>query len=431
MIILIVEDDAGLAELIKEKVEECGYQTAVVNSAVDAIAWISGCAPYIMLLDYTLPDMNAKEFIAELYSRGVSLPSFIISTGQGDERIAVDMMKLGARDYILKDSQFLDLLPEVIRRVVNEIENEKKVEENKQRLENVIQSAQLGTWEWNVQTGEVILNERSAEIIGYTLDELMPVRNKTWIKLAHRDDVKTSYELLKKHFAGDCEYFEFESRMKHKNGNWIWVLNRGKVIERDTDGKPLRMFGIYMDVTEKKVMYEKIQELSIRDPLTNMYNRRYIFERLEIIVMEFLREHKNFTVSIIDIDYFKNVNDRYGHQAGDLILAEFAGIISSNLRPYDLPGRYGGEEFIIISKNAGKVQTGSKIERILDIVRNKKFFYKENEISFTFSCGISESSEFENVTVAALIEAADKRLYEAKNTGRNKVILNSGHSNPL
>ncbi len=424
MIILIVEDDTGLADLIKEKVEECGYKTAIVNSAAEAMNWLLMYTPYFMLLDYTLPDMNAKEFITELRGNGLYIPSFIISTGQGDERIAVDMMKLGARDYIIKDKNFLDLLPEVIRRVVREIENEKKAKEHKERLENVIQSTRLGTWEWNVQTGEVILNERSAEIIGYTLEELMPVRNQTWLKNVHPDDLKSAYELLKLHFAGELDYFEFESRMKHKDGRWVWVLNKGKVIEWQKDNKPLRMFGIYMDITEKKEMYEKIQDMSIRDPLTNIYNRRYIFDRLEVIVAEFLRERKNFTVSIIDIDYFKKVNDKHGHQAGDFVLKEFADIISGSLRPYDLSGRYGGEEFIIVSMNSGKDQTRLKIERILDIVRNKKFIYKDKEISFTFSCGISESSELEDVSVASLIETADKRLYKAKNSGRDMIVIN-------
>ncbi len=423
--IFIVEDDEGLSELIREKMEECGYSTASAKSAGEAFEWLSSNTPYIMLLDYTLPDMNAKEFIAELKREKKPVPSFIISTGQGDERIAVEMMKLGARDYIIKDSQYLEMLPEIIRRAAKEIENEQKVEEQKVRLENVIEGTHLGTWEWNVQTDETILNERSAEIIGYTLDELIPVSSRTWLEHAHPDDLKQSEVLLKKHFRGESEYFEFENRMKHKNGKWVWILNRGKVIEWDSESKPVRMFGIYMDITEKKEMYEKIQELSIRDPLTNIYNRRYVFERMESIVSEFHRESKNFTVSIIDIDHFKNVNDSFGHQAGDLILKEFSAIISSNLRPYDLLGRYGGEEFIIVSLNVNREQTRSRVERILNIIRDKVFVFNENEIRITFSCGITESYELDVVSVSALVEAADERLYEAKNSGRNKVVISS------
>lgn len=299
----------------------------------------------------------------------------------------------------------------------------KKIEEQKHRLENIIDGTHLGTWEWNIQTGETVFNERWAGIIGYTLDELAPVSIETWIKYAHPDDLKESDELLKKHFNNESDYYDFESRMLHKNGSWVWVLDRGKVIERDSDGKPLRMFGTHADITEKKQLQEKIKEISIRDPLTNIFNRRYIFERLEIALSEFIRKNRIFTVSIIDIDHFKNINDSFGHQAGDQILIEFSEVLSSNLRPYDLLGRYGGEEFIVVSMNANKEQSGSAIERILSVVRNKTFIFNNNEIKLTFSCGISESVGHNNISVENIIGKADERLYEAKNTGRNKIVI--------
>lgn len=170
---------------------------------------------------------------------------------------------------------------------------------------------------------------------------------------------------------------------------------------------------------------QRLKEISIRDPLTNIYNRRYIFERLEIIIVEFFRENKVFTISILDIDHFKKINDKYGHQAGDFILKEFTQIISDNLRPYDLLGRYGGEEFIIVTMNSNKEQTKSNIERIQNIIRNKTFVYDNSYIKFTFSCGISENIEhdIENKSVEDIIGKADERLYEAKKTGRNKVII--------
>ena len=138
MIVLIVEDDKGLVELVTEKVQEAGYETSDVHSAHDALDWLNGHTPYMMLLDYSLPDMNAKEFLTQLQKKEQPLPPFIVSTGQGDERIAVEMMKLGARDYIIKDSLFLERLPEVIKRVAREIENENKrmqAEAEKEELE--------------------------------------------------------------------------------------------------------------------------------------------------------------------------------------------------------------------------------------------------------------------------------------------------------
>jgi PAS domain S-box-containing protein len=93
----------------------------------------------------------------------------------------------------------------------------------RQRLKNIIDGTRLATWEWNVQTGETIFNERWAEMLGYTLAELQPTSIETWEKLAHPDDLAESDRLLQKHFAGESDFYSFESRMRHKDGHWIWV----------------------------------------------------------------------------------------------------------------------------------------------------------------------------------------------------------------
>lgn len=300
----------------------------------------------------------------------------------------------------------------------------KKIEEQKNKLQNVIEGSRLGTWEWELKSGEFIVNERFTEIFGYIKEELMPIRIETWIRYTHLDDLKKSYDSLKRHFKKVSKYYSAEFRMKHKNGEWVWILSKGKVIEWGEEGQPVKMFGTHSDITEKKQLEEKIKENSIRDPLTNIYNRRYIFKQLEFLFLEFLRTERNFIVSIIDIDYFKSVNDRYGHQAGDFTLREFAQIIKKNIRSYDLFGRYGGEEFIIISKNINKEETTLMVERILDIMRDHEFRYYENRIKFTFSCGISGCGEIEKdkISVEKIIEKADERLYIAKNKGRNRVV---------
>lgn len=123
---------------------------------------------------------------------------------------------------------------------------------NNHRLSGIIKGTQSGTWEWNVQTGEVFFNERWAEIIGYTLDELCPISIDTWLKYAHPDDLIISINLLQKHFSGELDYYEFETRMKHKNGSWVWVLDRGKVISWTNEGLPLIMLGTHQDITERK-----------------------------------------------------------------------------------------------------------------------------------------------------------------------------------
>nr|WP_280921213.1 PAS domain S-box protein [Methanolobus bombayensis] len=141
---------------------------------------------------------------------------------------------------------------------------EKELLEERKRLANIIEGTNIGTWKWNIQTGETSFNERWAEIVGYTLDELAPTNIQTWAELSHPDDLKEAEMLLRKHFEGELDYYEYEARLQHKNGEWVWVLDRGKVIEWDEEGKPLLMYGTHADITEKKRAEARFAEENIR-----------------------------------------------------------------------------------------------------------------------------------------------------------------------
>lgn len=130
--------------------------------------------------------------------------------------------------------------------------NQRTIKDQMQQFEKIIEGTNIGTWAWNVQTGETVFNERWAEIIGYTLEELHPVDINTWMKYAHPDDLIKSGEALQKHFAKETEFYECESRMKHKDGHWVWVLDKGQVMEWSDDGKPLWMYGSHIDITATK-----------------------------------------------------------------------------------------------------------------------------------------------------------------------------------
>jgi PAS domain S-box-containing protein len=135
---------------------------------------------------------------------------------------------------------------------------EQKLISERQRLANVIEGTNAGTWSWNVRTGETSFNERWAQIAGYTLDELNPVSIRTWEKLTHPDDLKKSGELLKQHFSGKLPYYDCECRMKHKEGHWVWVHDRGQVINWNDDGTPQMMFGTHSDITYAKKVEEDL-----------------------------------------------------------------------------------------------------------------------------------------------------------------------------
>lgn len=150
-----------------------------------------------------------------------------------------------------QSKQVIYIIPE--GRPVQEIIDTKK------RLQSVIEGTNVGTWEWNVQTGATIFNNRWAEIVGYTLEELAPISIDTWVKLAHPEDLLESERRLKECFEKRTEFYEFDARMKHKKGHWVWVYDRGKVFEWSDDGKPLMMYGTHQDMSERKKREEALR----------------------------------------------------------------------------------------------------------------------------------------------------------------------------
>lgn len=120
----------------------------------------------------------------------------------------------------------------------------------REKFDDIITGANLGTWRWNVQTGEALFNERWAQMLGYSLAELAPVSIDTWLMLTHPDDLVVSNGLLEQHFRGQLEFFENQCRMKHKRGHWVMVLARGRVISYTPEGNPLWMSGTHGDITE-------------------------------------------------------------------------------------------------------------------------------------------------------------------------------------
>lgn len=119
------------------------------------------------------------------------------------------------------------------------------------RARLVIEGTGVGIWQWNVQTGETVFNERWAEIAGYTLEELSPVSIDTWMGLAHPDDLAESEALLTAHFSGVAKNYDYKTRMRHKQGHWVWVHDRGQVFEWTPEGEPLLMYGTHADITRE------------------------------------------------------------------------------------------------------------------------------------------------------------------------------------
>jgi len=139
---------------------------------------------------------------------------------------------------------------EEINAILNKANNMLRIEH--ERVTNIIEGTNAGTWEWNVQTGETVINKRWAEIIGYTIEELSPLSNDAREKFINTEDLEEYYKQLNRVFAKEIDYYDVEFRKKHKDGSWVWVNDRAKVISWTPDQKPFLMSGTNTDITERK-----------------------------------------------------------------------------------------------------------------------------------------------------------------------------------
>lgn len=167
--------------------------------------------------------------------------------------------------------------------------------------------------------------------------------------------------------------------------------------------------------------FEQQYRLATTDGLTELYNHRYFQEQIRMQVEQSKRYNHNFSLIIIDIDFFKKFNDTFGHQSGDAVLRQVAQTVKKNVRSTDIVCRYGGEEMSIILPNTGKDEALSTAQKICERVASKKFkLAGDKETNVTISLGVS-TFPYDGDSASSIIEAADKRLYNAKNNGRNQV----------
>ena len=141
-------------------------------------------------------------------------------------------------------------------------EMERTLAEERERLAGIIDGTNVGTWEWNIETGKTQFNERWAEIIGYDLKEISPTSIQVWERLTHPDDLIKCYGLLEKHFDFQTSHYEAELRMRHKDGHWVWVLDRGKVSSWTPDGRPFVMHGTHQDITDRKTAEAELRRVN-------------------------------------------------------------------------------------------------------------------------------------------------------------------------
>jgi diguanylate cyclase (GGDEF)-like protein len=320
--LLIIEDDADQQDLIRETLEDHFGRGTVIAVDSRKAALLQDLSSFnLILTDYNLPDACGMDLLDELRTR-CNTPVIMV-TGENVGHIAVDAIKRGATDYVVKLGDYLFTIPLVIE------------------------------------------------------------KNLTMAK------VKQENEVLRK---------ELESTL-------IELKSKNEQLETSL---------------------KTVQQMAATDPLTGLYNRRHFGRVLEQLFAEAQRYETDLSCVMIDVDGYKQINDKHGHQIGDHLLITASKVISANLRRMDVAARYGGDEFVILLPHADTREAASVAQRVRDDFYHASASVLKTGAGVRLSIGIGSFKLNSPVGHEQLIAFADKALYRAKETGRNRIVVCEG-----
>jgi len=277
-------------------------------------------------------------------------------------------------------------------------------------------------WDWNIQTDEVQYSKLWKEMLGYSDQDILPT-NDEWSSRVHPEDQLYVRNTMQAYLEGITEIYVVEYRLRCKDNSYKWILGRGMIVNRSKDGKPLRMIGTHTDISERKDLEAELTQQAHLDYLTGLSNRRHFMAQGEAELSRAIRYDKPLSLMMLDIDFFKNVNDTYGHQMGDTVLQVLSKICQDTLRQVDVAGRLGGEEFAVILPETTSEEALDVAERLRKAIVNTDVTIPVGlPIHFTVSIGVTTLNN-KDVNIDMLLHQADQALYEAKEAGRNRVCV--------
>lgn len=319
-------------------------------------------------------------------------------------------------------------------------DTEARLRDATEQLELALMGADLGRWDHDLSVEKgYYLDERSCAMLGR--DKLESKHGRAWGHLIHPDDLPGTLDAMRAHLSGAMPAYDAEYRARHMAGHWVWMGNRGKVVQFSQTGKPLRMVGTLMDISKRKrvegellatqselqATLKAIEHLAFHDALTGLPNRRMLGDRLETALAASQRNSTHGALLFLDLDKFKELNDTYCHDVGDLMLQEVAQRLLQCIRAVDTVARLGGDEFVVLIQNLSVDQDDAKLHaatvghKILSSL-NEPYRLKDVEHSSTPSIGATLFLG-RSMPGAELLKQADMAMYEAKAQGRNTLCF--------
>lgn len=278
-----------------------------------------------------------------------------------------------------------------------------------------------GVWEWNLQSGSLYFSPGLKRMLGYGPDEMKPCLD-TWKGNIHPEDAPLVLSILDEHLKGLRHLYEAEYRLRNRNGHYLWIRDRGQVRERSPEGEPLRAVGMACNITDLKLIEQELQQQADFDVLTGLLNRRRGEALAEQQLALMQRQGGTLGFCLIDIDDFKQINDVYGHLAGDYVLRQVADLISGFVRRSDLLFRWGGEEFVLVCPDTDALGMHQLVAKLCRAIQCLQLEGELSNRQITISAGVSIYPDH-SVELMSLIARADSALYTAKHQGKNRMVL--------
>ncbi len=295
------------------------------------------------------------------------------------------------------------------------VDLQKVIKANSGMIEKIIKSSPLPIVIAKLTDDNIILaNTNAVKLFGFDESDVSNYRMRDFF--ADSDNRQQMIELLEK----EKELQDFEILIKKPDTDSpFWVSASASIIDYNYD---IAIYMTFQDITERKNREITLKNQATRDPLTSLYNRRFFEEEVVKRIANAKNTNQPYSVMMIDADFFKKVNDTYGHKTGDKVLIELSATCVKALRDCDIVSRYGGEEFVIFLEGVAYPKAVLVADRLREtishiVVRSDN----DDEVKFTVSIGVSSSDVSDNVDM--LIKTADEALYRAKQNGRNRVEL--------
>jgi len=411
--LLLVDDNKTLAKLIAKKItSELGVQVDVAYNLAEAKLFLHRYKYLLTLLDVNLPDAPDGEVIDYTISKGQKV---IVLSGNDNREFRHKMLEKNIIDYVNKQGkETIQYLIYLIKRIQKNQNHKILVVDDvamfRKKMEHILTN--LNYKVITVAHGEEALGmlETHPDVSLAIVDYVMPVMNGLDLTMKIREKVdKNSLQIIALSSSEDDDII---AKFLKSGAN-------------DYITKPFSKEEFSCRINNSIEALENIQLITNhanRDFLTGLYNRRYFFENTNTYFNEAVAISEPFAIAMVDIDHFKNVNDTYGHDAGDKAIVNLSEILRAGVDRNDLVARFGGEEFCIVLKNISGNNALEVMERIRNNVKNSVTITdKGEEITFTISIGIALNHE---ETLEDTINEADMLLYNAKQNGRDQVVSN-------